>query len=231
MHAYVSMLYQVFLQKHNEENALAMKAYMKNHFEFIGIKTPARRLMSKQFMRQHGVKDINELETIVRELWQLPERELQYFAIELLGANQHLWNAEIIELITHCIVQKSWWDTVDALAIECTSRYFKVYSPLPVTAEWNQTTNIWLQRSSLLFQKNYKQQTDTKLLSAYIENLATSDAFFVQKAIGWMLREYAKTNVNWVVNFVELNALASLSKREALKHVAPIAVIAKRKQH
>jgi 3-methyladenine DNA glycosylase AlkD len=77
---------------------------------------------------------------------------------------------------------------------------------------------MWLQRSSLLFQKNYKKDTDTKLLKEYILQLAPSKEFFIQKAIGWILREYAKTNPQWVQAFTNENTLAPLSKREALKH-------------
>ena len=77
---------------------------------------------------------------------------------------------------------------------------------------------MWLQRSGLLFQKKYKQATDNKLLAKYIQHLSSSNEFFIRKAIGWILREYAKTNAEWVKNFVETNSLSPLSKREALKH-------------
>ena len=78
---------------------------------------------------------------------------------------------------------------------------------------------MWLQRSSLLFQNKYKSKTDTELLSNYIIHLSPSKEFFIQKAIGWVLREYAKTNPDWVVAFVSNHALPSLSKREAMKHL------------
>jgi 3-methyladenine DNA glycosylase AlkD len=121
----------------------------------------------------------------------------------------------------YCITNRSWWDTVDFIATECLGPYFKMYPKhiLRITKQWNQSTNMWLQRSSLLFQKNYKKDTDTKLLSEYILNLTSSKEFFIQKAIGWMLREYGKTDAAWVVNFVNKNELAPLSKREAIKHL------------
>jgi 3-methyladenine DNA glycosylase AlkD len=110
---------------------------------------------------------------------------------------------------------------VDFIATECLGPYFKMYPNQisKITSQWNKSSNIWLQRSSLLFQKNYKKETDAELLSRYILNLRSSKEFFIQKAIGWMLREYAKTDAGWVVDFVNNNELAPLSKREAMKHL------------
>ena len=106
------------------------------------------------------------------------------------------------------------------MASECTGRYFKIFPEqiIPVTGQWNKSPDMWLQRSSLLFQKSYKHDTDTNLLSEYILNLASSKEFFIQKAIGWVLREYAKTNRLWVENYVAQHSLPALSKREATKH-------------
>src|SRR5438067_4851771 len=127
----------------------------------------------------------------------------------------------MIELIEGCITTKSWWDTVDPLSYDVAGSYFKMFRNQinTITGSWNRSENMWLQRSSLLFQKSYKKDTDTILLSTYILTLASSTEFFIQKAIGWILREYAKTNAAWVQKFVTEHKLAPLSKREAMKHL------------
>jgi 3-methyladenine DNA glycosylase AlkD len=205
----------------DERKAVGAKAYMKNQFEFFGIQTPERRSICKKLMKEVNVISYEELGDVVKELWQLPQRELQYFAIELMAFHKKVWEEEIIKLFEYCILNKSWWDTVDFIATECVSPYFRIF-PLHLkgkTNEWNKSEHLWLQRSSLLAQKGYKRDTNTVILSAYILHLANSKEFFIQKAIGWMLREYARVNPEWVKEFVGNNKLAPLSKREALKHL------------
>jgi len=121
----------------------------------------------------------------------------------------------------YCIIHKSWWDSVDHIASECLTDYFKIFPEqiFPVTSTWNTSNNMWLQRSSIMFQKAFKQKTDTALLSQYIINRKDSKEFFIRKAIGWALREYSKTNPAWVKQFVKENKLHSLSEREALKNL------------
>lgn len=220
MNSFIQPVAAEFAGIANADNAIQMKAYMKNKFDFFGIKTPERRKICKDYMKHRKLNDEKELETIAKELWALPEREFQYFAIELLALSKKVWKTSIIELFEFCITHKSWWDTVDFIANECTGPYFKMFPAqiVPVTDRWNASSNIWFQRSSLLFQKSYKRNTNTVLLSAYINNLSHSKEFFVQKAIGWILREYAKTNPEWVKAFVNTHNLATLSKKEALKH-------------
>lgn len=214
MHSFIKPLADSFASLANAEKAAGMKAYMKHHFAFFGIPSTERRKVCKEQMKQNKLHDEKELETVVKELWKLPEREFQYFAIELLAFYKTLWKVSIIRLFEFCITNKSWWDTVDIIASECTGPYFKLFpQQVPiVTPSWNSSSDIWLQRSSLLFQKNYKKNVDTVLLTQYIIKLSSSKEFFVQKAIGWVLREYAKTNKEWVEAFVKEHALAPLSK-------------------
>jgi 3-methyladenine DNA glycosylase AlkD len=203
------------------EKAVPMKAYMKNQFSFLGITTPDRRNILKKHHLQNPVNDIERVHKIVYELWLQPYRELQYCGLEFLGYQKKLWQKETIEVIEHCITNKSWWDTVDPLSYDCAGLYFKKFpvSTRVITGRWNHSDNFWLQRSSLLFQKSYKQATDVYLLSEYILHLRESGQFFIQKAIGWILREYAKTDPAWVKDFVNTHELAPLSKREAMKHL------------
>ena len=127
----------------------------------------------------------------------------------------------MINLMEYMIVKKSWWDTVDHAASDLTGPYFKLFPEqiIKITGRWNGSDNFWLQRSSIMFQKKYRKDTDTLLLSKYILLHTDSKEFFIQKAIGWALREYGKTDQAWVKRFVQQNKLSPLSKREALKSI------------
>ena len=221
MHAFLLPLEKQFKKHANKIKAESAKAYLLNQFEFYGIVMAERRKLCKDFIQANPLSSINETEKIVKEAWQLPQREWQYFAIELASYNKKQWKISTIKLIEYCITHTSWWDTVDAIADGWAGEYFQLFPEQIsiVTGKWNQSDNMWLQRTSLLFQKKYKQQTDTKLLAKYIQHLSSSNEFFIRKAIGWMLREYGKTNPEWVKQFVEKNQISPLSKKEALKYL------------
>ena len=221
MHSYILPLQQQFIQHQNPERAIGAKAYMRNQFEFYGMEAKQWRLLVKTHIKTQPLPTPTELPKIVKQLWQLPQREYQYAAVEIMAACQKQWTPAIIVLIEYCLVHKSWWDSVDQIASLITGRYFQLFPQqiAPVTGGWNQHRNIWLQRSSIMFQKLYKKDTDAQLLARYITHLSHSKEFFVQKAIGWALREYAKTNPAWVKRFVADTPLPALSQREALKRL------------
>ncbi len=221
MHPITEELSRKLVPLSNKEIAASAKAYLKNQFEFLGIRMQERRKVCNAFLKEIGIIEGEELVVAVKDLWQQPEREFQYCAIELMAFNKKVWEESIINLFEYCIVNKSWWDTVDFNCTECVSPYFKKFPNdiKAVTRNWNTSDNIWLQRSSLLSQKGFKKDTDTQLLAEHITNLSSSKEFFVQKAIGWMLRDHARIDADWVRAFVANNTLAPLSKREALKHI------------
>ncbi len=218
---YLNPLKLAFNKAANKQNAIGMKAYMLNQFEFYGIKTPQRDAIVKSFLKIHRVQHYNELEKIVQYMWSQNEREWQYAAIDVLASHITLWKASTIQFIQYCLTHKSWWDIVDGIGSDWLPKYFSLFpeKQIPITQKWNQSNNMWLQRSSILFQRSYKKNTNTQLLSEYILRHQSSKAFFIQKAIGWALREYSKTNPAWVKSFVESQDLAPLSKREALKKI------------
>jgi len=117
------------------------------------------------------------------------------------------------------ILNKSWWDSVDGIASWIVGSIFKKNSELivPVTNKWMKSGNVWLQRTCLLFQLGYKKETDLELMFGFIHELKGSKVFWLQKAIGWVLREYSKTDPGLVEDYVRNNDLAPLSRREALK--------------
>ncbi|MEI8074528.1 MAG: DNA alkylation repair protein [Bacteroidota bacterium] len=222
MHPFIEPVYHAFTKEADPSNASSMKAYMLNKFEFWGIKTVVRDQIVKGYLKDHTLPDNMSLEEVIKELWEQPQREMQYFAIDLFVAHKKLWSKSSIKLIEHCITNKSWWDTVDGIASDWLGAYFKLFSEQTflITSQWNKSNNIWLQRSSILFQKSYKKNTDTALLASHILHCKDSKEFFIRKAIGWALREYSKTNPEWVITFVSNNKLSPLSEKEALKRIS-----------
>jgi len=124
-----------------------------------------------------------------------------------------------MSLFEYMVTHKSWWDTIDFIAVKLMGAYFKMYpEEIEVYIEkWLKSNNIWLQRCALLFQLKYKEGLDTNLLKYVINSLLGSKEFFINKAIGWVLREYSRTNPKWVREFVDKTELNPLSRREALR--------------
>ena len=219
MHSYIKPLVELFRWNTNAANAKPMAKYMKNLFSYLGIKTPQRRELLKQFYQEYGKPEISELKQISRELWELPEREFQYCAVGMLQLYKNKVEASFIELYEQLITTKSWWDTVDGIASNLVGSLFKKYPEMiePHTEKWQASGNMWLQRTALLFQLNYKKDTDVELMFNLIRRNLGSKEFFINKAIGWILREYSKTDDQIVRDFVKETNLVPLSKREALK--------------
>ena len=221
MHEYIKGIKDIYSRNANAEKAAGASAYLRNQFEFYGLTMPVRRQLSKAYMNATPLPSYASLTDLVNTLYALPQREFHYFAIELIAAYKKQWQPEIIYLIEKMVVTNSWWDTVDYIASELSAPYFNRFPEQikTVTGEWNRSENFWLQRSSLLFQKNYKAALDKELLTAYILHLASSKVFFIQKAIGWVLREYSRHDPHWVKTFVNKHQLPALSKRVALKTI------------
>ena len=226
---FIRALREAFELVADKENALGAAAYMKNNFIFFGIYTNQRREISNAIIKQFGYFSEKELISLVKALYQQPEREFQYVAIELLAFHKKHWTKETIVILEYCLTHKSWWDSVDHIASHILGPYFKKFSEQIIlfTKTWNESENFWLQRSSIMFQKSYKQETDTELLSKYILNVRENKEFFIQKAIGWALREYGRTNPLWVKKFVEKNKLTGLSAREALRRIEKLHLVSK----
>lgn len=216
---YILPLREKFETNANIEEAIPMKKYMKNKFDFFGIKSPLRKDIYKDFKNKYGLLPDENFEEIIKWCWKQNEREYQYFAMEFLSKRMKKSTLEIIDLFEFMIVEKSWWDTVDFIAAVLVGDYFKRFPGeiKRITEKWMNSGNIWLQRSCLLFQLKYKNKTDVELMEYFIVRLLGSKEFFINKAIGWILREYSKTKPQVVVNIVERHSLSGLSNREALK--------------
>lgn len=201
-------------------NALAMQAYMKNQFVFYGVKSNPRREVLKAILTQHGVPNAFD-PNLIDLLWQAPQREMQYCALDLMRKQAKKVQRDDIHLIETLITTKSWWDTVDGLASWVCGPYFQKFPEQigPITGRWALSDNLWLRRSAIIFQLGYGPKTDEALLLSYINLNLGSKEFFINKAIGWALRQHGRVNPEGVRAFASVVPLAPLSKREALKNL------------
>lgn len=215
------LLHSTFENERNKEKAEGMKKYMRGMFPFIGLSAPDRKLLSRPFIRELNFNGDENIILLMRSLWEMPEREYQYVAVDYLVENKRHLNPEHLDLIEYLIVTKSWWDTVDLIASHLIGVLFSKYPQLIKDRgeEWVNSNNIWLQRTMILFQLKYKEKTDEALLFSVIEQVMEIDDFFIQKAIGWSLREYSKTKPEVVIEFIENHTLSNLAKREGLKYM------------
>jgi 3-methyladenine DNA glycosylase AlkD len=217
--AILDQLEESLVQHAQPEQASGMKAYMKQKFDYIGIQKPLRAQISKPFLKQ-----LNDLKAdpaeILRFCWAKHEREWQYIGMDYALKAKKLWKADWLTTMEYCITHKSWWDTVDALAVHGVGGWLQDRSELRVlTVErWRHSEALWLERTAILFQLMYKKETDAALLADLCLQFAHSKEFFIQKAMGWALRQYARTNCIWVRDFVATHPLPKLTQREALKH-------------
>lgn len=222
MHPFIKRISQEFSKHSDPVKAASASKYLLNQFPFYGLATPERRAICKTFFKENPVRDAHELEQIVRDAYACSQREMHYFAVELLGHHRLLWNKQTYHLLEWMITTNSWWDSVDSLNSFVLSKYFLKFPELKemINKKWNRSENIWLQRSSILFQLSYKDKTDLALLEEFMLYRIKEKEFFIQKAIGWALRQYAYTDPVWVAKFVKAHPeMANLSKREALKHI------------
>lgn len=217
----IQPLQLAFEQHADAERALAMAAYMKHNFKYYGIKSPIRKAITSEFFKPFKDIEMKEIEKTVKEMWAKNEREWHYAAMDLLVLNKKKWNEKSIQLFEYLLLRNAWWDSVDLIAAHMVGAYFKNYpeNRTSILDKWINSENMWLQRVCLIFQLGYKKETDVEYLREAILQLNHSKQFFIQKAIGWALRQYAKVNPEFVLRFVEVNELKPLSKREAIKNI------------
>ena len=209
----------------NPEDALAMQAYMKSSMPYYGVRAAATKAACKRVFAKRPPATCVEWRSEVLDLWRnANHREERYAAIELLQLRRHreCWSPPMMPLLEEMIVTGAWWDLVDGLAPfagELLRSHPKEIRP--VMRDWSKDPNLWKRRVSIICQLSFKGETDLDLLYANIEpNLADRD-FFIRKAIGWALRQYAWTDPNEVRRYVRAHAneLSGLSRREALKNI------------
>jgi 3-methyladenine DNA glycosylase AlkD len=210
--------------------AVPMAAYMRDRFPFLGIPSPARRAALRAGWKGLPVPSAAELGAAATALWQLPGREYQYAACDLLerhvarrhgvrdpAALEGLLEGTVEQLIT----TRSWWDSVDALRSAAVGPLVAAHPGLvPVLERWLESDDHWLVRSAIIHQLGYRERTDATRLFAFCARRAADREFFVAKAVGWALRTYARQAPDDVRAFVAAHPeLTPLARREALKHL------------
>ena len=213
-------LFEEMIQHKNEEQAQKMSKYMLNKFEYIGIKTPERREIFKNFFKEYKNEEKIDWE-FVNKCWENKYREFQYVAADYLKNMKDKLAIDDIPKLKRLILKKSWWDTIDNLDMTIGALALKDSNVNKILLEWSLDENIWLRRIAIDHQLLRKEKTNTELLEKILKNNLGQAEFFINKAIGWALRDYSKTNPEWVRNFIEENRenMAKLSIKEASKYL------------
>jgi 3-methyladenine DNA glycosylase AlkD len=212
-------IFEMFRAAANPEKAVFISAYMRNQFPFLGIPAPERRKMSRHFLKTLGKKAIDW--DFVFSCWQQPEREFQYLAKDYLAKVKAGLTPSNIPNLRELVISKSWWDTVDGLDVivgNVALRYPEVNATL---LNWSVDENFWLRRLAIDHQLTRREKTNTQLLEHILVNNLGQTEFFINKAVGWALRDYSKTNPHWVRDFIgrHRSKMAPLSIREASKYI------------
>lgn len=212
-------LRKILIAHHNPEKAEKMSAYLRDQFPTLGISSPELKTLIKPWIKEAIQPDKTVSPALIYDLWALSEREYQYVAIELGRKSAPYMDEKAIEMYEDMITRRSWWDTVDMVATNMVGVHFQRFPhqrDIYINA-WLNSGNIWLQRTTLIFQLKHKEKTDWPLLKRNILALRNSNEFFIRKAIGWALREYSKSEPGKVKEFIGNTYLPELSTREGLK--------------
>ena len=207
-------------ENRNEFLAESMSKYMQDKFRFLGVRGATRTEIYKKYF-----PDARKTKTIdwdfVESCWNKEEREFQYVVVYYLKAMQKFLKREDISKLKYLIVTKSWWDTVDLLAKVIGSLVIRIEGYDQIMLEWSKDSNIWLKRVAILYQLSLKDKVDKQVLDRILENNLGDNEFFINKAVGWALRDYSKYNPEWVREFIKKNKdnMANLSIREASKYI------------
>lgn len=227
----ISEFIQWLRTQKNPEKIEGMEKYMRSQFKFLGLQANERRQLARPFLneqvriaKEKAKEDIKQSTVdwdMLFTLWEQPEREFQLIGIDYLKRVQIFFILEDFKNLRKLVEWKSWWDTIDFLAKNI-GHLALIEPDLEMEMiSWSQEGSIWIRRIAILHQLAFKEKTNTDLLSRIILNNLHDNEFFIQKAIGWSLREYAKTDKNWVKSFVTYyqDELSSLSIREATKNL------------
>lgn len=215
----VEDIFQGLKEVATPEDAIHMKSYMKDQFEFLGVKTPVRRKLSKVFFKKNSSPAIDW--KFIHQAWENPYREMQYVVLDYLKLKQKFLTSNDLPKIKKLAQTKPWWDTIDFL---CRSVGF-ICLHYPETKkfvlEWSRDEDFWLRRLAIEHQLLQKEETDVQLLEQILVNNLDQFEFFINKAIGWALRDYSKTNPDWVLEFIEKykDKLSKLSIKEGSKYL------------
>ena len=215
----VQLITRTYAKAGDPDTAEQQSKYMRGKFVYYGLKAPTWVAILKEIFKEHGLFDGEELLTFVRLCNDEECREMHYTGLQMLEKRIRKQPEDRIEFLEECVLTNSWWDTVDWLN-KLIGIHFKHYPELqhPTARRWIEEDNIWLQRLAIIHQLTFKEKTDWPFMQEMILRRVDSKEFFVQKAAGWALRQYSKTNSKEVVAFIDAHPeLPPLAKREGLK--------------
>lgn len=204
----------------NLDNQMQMAAYMKNRFPFLGLQAPQRKAACKEVIKMSKRVPTSEVMIAIGDYYGLPEREYQYLAIDLAVANVERFSSYEMRELADYVSQKAWWDSVDAWRKVFGLRIKLFPEELQeIYHHFHSSEDFWMRRVAINLQLMQKEKTDLMLMEKAILKDRETDEFFIQKAIGWTLRQYSKTDPNWVKAFLAEHQLSPLAVREASKHL------------
>ena len=204
----------------DKENAIAMSKYMRNMFDFYGLPSPTRKELYNDFIKNEKKSKIIDW-SFLDKCYEDDHREFQYLVFDYLLAMKQYVCYEDINKIKKYIVNKSWWDTIDFLCKVIGNVELRDSRVKDLMLEWSNDQNIWIKRTAIEHQLGLKEKTDKELLEKIITNSFGTDEFFINKAIGWSLRDYSKTDPTWVKDFINKykNQMDEFSIKEASKYI------------
>jgi 3-methyladenine DNA glycosylase AlkD len=211
-----------FAAARDPSRAAAMQAYMRDQFPYVGLPAPTLRALERGAFAGLPAPSSDDLRAVALGCWERPEREYQYVACDYLRTHVAVPGPSFIEVARTLITTRPWWDTIDPLATRFVGGLVQRHPTLLATMDsWSVEPDMWLVRTAILHQLNYGSATDTDRLFGYCAKQAEHKDFFIRKAIGWALRQYARTDPEAVRAFVAANrsTLSPLSIREATKHL------------
>ncbi len=218
----VAALAESYSSHADPARAEQMSAYMRDQFAFHGIPAKDRRVLDREVAARGPGRPVHHyLVKVARDCWSRPEREFQYFAVDYLRKHYRRLDPGFMEVARELVVTRSWWDTVDVLAGGVIGPFVRAQGTVEVMDSWITADNLWVARTALLFQLAAKEETDAERLFTYCLQRSEDKDFFIRKAIGWSLRQYARTDPLAVRKFLEINGerLSPMSIREATKHM------------
>lgn len=212
-------IFAEFKKLKNDKKAIEMSAYMKNQFAFLGISASPRKEIENKIFKSLAKENIDFKFT--DKCYKNKYREFQYAAIDYLNFKKEYLNISHIEILKNYILTKSWWDTIDHLDKIVGDIALRDKKVNKILLNWSLDENIWLRRIAIDHQILRKEKTNAELLEQIIINNLNQKEFFINKAIGWSLRDYSKTNPKWVRDFIKRhkNSMNNLSIREASKYI------------
>ncbi len=213
-----------FMERYrNIKTAQAMSRATKNTLKFLGIRLVDLKNIFKTIFQNYPMPKIDDTKNIIREFFSLKEREYLYFGIALFAKRKKMWTKTDIVFIESLLLTKPAWDTIETITSELVSAFAKIYpnTAMEFLNSWSQSKNPWLKSSAIMYQRSFKADTNPEILHKFIVENMNTDNLIINKSIGSALRDYSKTDYEWVTNFVVQNSsqLDKVAKHEAIKWI------------